>query len=287
MRSRSGSLTLIFGVVGLAMTIPRVIPPLGESLLLGVSVGLILVTPVRELVKTSAPLRAERIAPEVVLQEVVKTRRRKTAVEREAALEKFDALISRVDHVGEPDFENVSKNFDTFVDRLTAHYPVWDSEGRLRTYVLMKKISESLDLHNADAYLDMAYRTLMARGVEASELSHITLNGKVERIYRDPESEGAHRLAGTLLLMNRGADEYAQQQVVDAVHLRSGARFASLKEDFAAVAALGEHEAEAIIQLLEKEMEKAMKAKDMVAAKRAKELWMTVLVAAPARPRSH
>ncbi len=288
MRPRGWGLLTAAGAAGLVAASLNFMPPLPESLLIGSSIGMVVVGPAGRMVKEALPPRKARAepAPEAELKRLTQARTRARAEEHERILDNFDTLLSRVEAVDDPEVnKKVTENFERFVERLTRHYPEWDAEGRLRTYVLMKKIADSLNLHNADTYLDMAYRTLMARGAEASEISHITLNGKVERMYRDPENEGTRRLAGTLLLMNRGDDEYAREMVVEAVHLWSDSRFLNLRGDFATVSSLGKQEEESVLDLLEKEMEKAARVKDTGAAKRARDLWMTILVADPRLPR--
>lgn len=270
------------GAVGLALTIPNFLPPLIESIVLGSSLGLVLVGPLSGLVSAATTPGKAKPTTEARLKQLVAVRRRDRVVEHQRILDNFDSLLSRVEEIDDPVVnKKVTENFERFVDKLTKHYPQWDGEGRLRTYVLMKKIADSLDLHNADAYLRMAYGTLKSRGAEATELSHITLNGKVERIYRDPESERARHLAGTLLLMNRGDDDYAKGMVVDAIHLWSDTRFAKLKEDFAAVHALGTQVEGPILDMLEKEIVKTERAKDVKAASRARDLWVTILSSDP------
>jgi len=288
MHPRAYGLGVAFGAAGLAVTLTSVLPSLTNSLLLGSSVGLIVACAIGWFASLPITPGEPRSTPEERLMQLVRVRKKEMTVEHERILDTFDALLSRVGEIDDPMVNGqVTENFERFVDRLTAHYPEWDAEGRLRTYVLMKKIAGSLNPQNAEAYLEMAYKTLLARGTEATEISHMTLNGKVERIYRDPESEGAHRLAGTLLLMNRGDDDYAREMVVEAIHLWSDRRFAMLKADFASIPLLGTKEEESILDLLEKEMEKTKRAGDAEAARRARDLWMTIIVADPGRPPTH
>ncbi|HKT22393.1 MAG TPA: hypothetical protein VJR06_07295, partial [Nitrososphaerales archaeon] len=203
MRSRVWPIGAVVGAIGVALTVPGFLPPLGQSLLLGSSIGLLVIGPASGFVRPKSSKPPDQ-PPEVKLKALVKTRRKETEAERERTLDSFDSLLERVDGVEDPaENEALARRIDRSVDRLTSIYPEWNAEGRLRTYVLMKKIGDSLSLKNADAYLDMAYRTLVARGAEATEISHETLNGKVERIYLDPRSEWARHVAGTLILMNR------------------------------------------------------------------------------------
>lgn len=279
MRSRKENLALVAGILGLAVTIPNVLPPMLESLVLGTSVGMVVAGPIGELVNAATKPSERPQTQEVRLKRAVKERRMKVEQEFETALRRFDSLISR-DLVDPGSRSEVSQNFKSSVDTLTSHYPVWDPEGRLRTYVLLKKIADSMDHRNVDEYLDLAYATLVARGDEAAQLSHLTLNGKVERIYREPWSESAHRLAGTLLLMNRGEELYAESMVVDALHLWSDARFSRLEADFAAVPILGPEKVDSIIDLLDREAGKARRFKDEAALRRAQRLKATILSAA-------
>ena len=230
MRSRVWGLGIVAGTAGLAVTITSLLPPLARSLILGSSLGLILVGPMRRLVTLSPKAPEGFSTPEERLMQLVSVRKKKQVVEHERILDNFDSMLSKVEEIDDPSVNRrVTEDFERFVGRLTRHYPEWDSEGRLRTFVLMKKISHSLSVQNADTYLDLAYKTLVARGAEASELSHITLNGSVEKMYRDPGSEKAHHLAGTLLLMNRGDEYYAREMVVEAIHLWSDIRFEEMK----------------------------------------------------------
>ena len=274
------------GLVTAAISALNLIPPIGNSLLLGTGIGLFVAAPVSGMameaaarVKVKVP---QKLVPREKTMDLVEVRRKTVEIERKRALDTFDAVIERVSRAKDADvIRKIDAKFATLVDRLTRHYPEWDGEGRLRTYFLLKGIADSLDSENAEAFLNMAFRTLQARGNEAADLSRITLNGKVERLYRDTEGETARRLAGTLLLMNRGDEYYAQEMVVNAIHLWSDARFEKLKDDFAAVPSLGLKEEERILQLLEKEICKAGMANDTKSADRAKELLSTISKADP------
>ena len=280
MRSRVEGLALAAGASGLALTIPSFLPPLVNSLVLGLSVGMIITGPLGELVNSATTPGPKKVPPEVKAMETIQKRRSVVEMEYARALDDFDSVIARLEgsHGGEVR-DDVARSFNRSVGRLTDHYPMWNSEGRLRTYVLLKKIASSMDTSNMDEYLDLAYKTLVARGDEATQLSHITLNGSVERIYREPSSEGTHRLAGTLLLMNRGDELYAESMVVDALHLWSDARFARLEKDFATVSILGPEKVDSVVDLLDREVAKGKRAGEVTVVERAQRLKTTVLAA--------
>jgi hypothetical protein len=278
MRSRVWSIGVLAGAAGLGLSVPGFLSPIGESILLGSSIGLILAWLMLNLTLAATKKDEKPSSPEVRLRELVTVRQTASKVEHAKILDKFDGLLSRVEEMDDPEInEKVTKNFEGFLDRLTSHYPEWDAEGRLRTYVLMQKIADSLSLRNADAYLEMAYSTLRARGSEATELSHIRLNGKVERMYREPESERAHYLAGSLLLMNREDPEYAKGMVADAIHLWSDERFDSLLPDFKAVRLMSETAKREVEDMIEKEMAKARRAGNAVAIVRSREILEAII----------
>ncbi|MDG7034388.1 MAG: hypothetical protein JRN69_07825 [Nitrososphaerota archaeon] len=284
MRSRAWSLAALVGGVGIAMTVPGFLPPLGQSILLGSSIGLIVVGPVRGLAipKPSMPKQP----PEDKLRGLVKARDRERGAQREETLDSFDSLLEKVEDMDDPAVkEKLVRNFDRFVGRLTAHYPEWDAEGRLRTYVLMEKIGNSLSLQNADVYLGLAYQTLVARGAEATEISHETLNGKVRRMYLDPRSEWTRYLAGTLILMNREDEEYAKEMVADAIHLWSDERFDRSLPDFKAVRQLPDSTRREVEDMVEKEMEKARTAGDVGVILRAREIMESIILSRREQPR--
>ncbi|MDG7007204.1 MAG: hypothetical protein JRN06_03035 [Nitrososphaerota archaeon] len=278
--SREGKVALVVGSVGLVLTVVRLLPPLADSLVLGLPLGAILIGPLGRLANLATAPSTKPQPPEARLGRIVMKRRAAAEAEFATALERFDSLISRVGEVKDPGRKKeVSQSFRSEVDNLTSHSPVWDPEGKLRTHVTLQKIAESMDLQSIDEHLDLACSMLVARGDEAAQLSRITLNGKVEKIYREPWSENARRLAGTLLLMNRGDELYAESMVVDAIHLWSETRFGKLEEDFAAIPALGPKSVESILGLLDKEAGKARRAKDEDALQRALRLKARILTA--------
>ncbi|MDE1854230.1 MAG: hypothetical protein KGI38_10875 [Thaumarchaeota archaeon] len=268
---------MLAGVAGLALTIPDILPPLVQSVVLGSSIGLIVVGPVGQLAM-AATTPKKKSPPEVQLKELVEQRTKTRKLEHEKILDNFDEMLSKVEELDDPEVnQKVTLNFDRFVERLTSHYPQWDAEGRLRTYVLMQKIADSLTLRNADTYLNMAYRTLVARGSEATEISHITLNGKVERIYREPESEWARHLAGTLILMNKEDEGYAKGLVEDAIQLWSDERFERLLPDFKAIRLMSESARMEVEDMIEKEMAKARRVGNAPAILRSRKILDTII----------
>ena len=279
MQFRAWSLATIGGVIGLALTIPNVLPKLAESIILGSSLGLIVAGPTSGLVisVTAKAKPSLKLTTERRLKELVSVRRKTQKLEYEKTLDRFDQMIEGVEKLELKPGVTAPEEFGTFVTSLTRQYPEWDAEGRLRTFVLMKKLGESLSIKNADAYLGMAYRTLVARGQEATELSQITLNGKVERIYREPEGKTAQHLAGTLLLMNRGNGMYAKEIVADAIHLWSDERFTKLLPDFKALRLMSASARQEVEDMIEKEMGKARRAGDAAAVYRSKEILEAIL----------
>lgn len=276
-------MALVAGAAGIASAFSFLLPPLEGSLVLGSSIGLIMAGPVSGL-GAHSPNREKWRTPEERLNEAVAVRRRAAKIEREAALEGFDRVLVTVEKVGDPLFGGrVGREFELSMARMTEHYPEWDPEGRLRTYFLLKKIGSNLNAGNAGAYLEVAYRTLEARGKEAAQISHDTLGGRVELIYRDPESGSARHLAGTLLLMNRDDLRYIEGIVTDALHLWSDERFEGLLLDFRALIAMPEETKAEVETLLKKEMAKAARARDASAMARAREILRVVIPGAPLR----
>ena len=280
------SVLLAAGAAGLALTIPSFLPPLANSLVLGLSLGVIITGPLGRLVNSATTPPARPQTPEVRLKRIVRKRRAEVEAEFTRALDRFDSLVPRVEELPRAEVrEEFSDRFRSSLDELNRHYPKWDAEGRLRTYVILDKIAKSMDMKNADAYLNMAFDMLVSRGDEATQMSNITLRDKVEDMYLDPQSEVAHRLAGTLMLMNREDEEYTKSLVADAIHLWTDRRFTRLLEDFSAVRMLGSERVSSILELLQKEESKAARAKNDVALRRAKMLEVTIQAASPAPAR--
>ena len=281
-RSQKGVLALVIGALGFALTIPNFLPPMAESLILGLSAGTVLSSPLRDLVNSATTPPEKKELPAVKAIRNVKERRKRVEREFEITLERFDSLVARVEEVPNPEVrEELSARFQRSLDDLNRHYPKWDAEGRLRTYVVLQKIAQSMDVRNADAYLDMAYDMLVSRGDEATHMSRMTLREKVEDMYLDPQSEVAHRLAGTLMLMNREDEDYTRSMVADAIHLWTDRRFDRLVDDFAAVQVMGAKRVDSILELLDKEASKAKGANNEVAQLRAQKLKATILSASP------
>lgn len=280
MSSRVWVGVVLAGVLGIVLTFSTLLPPLGGSLLLGSSIGLIIIGPIGGVAtfpgtpKPSIPLPGA----EDRLKSLVDLRERRTKAERESALDNFDRMLERMERSeGHRVVLRVSPHFGRFLDSMTAHYPQWDSEGRIRTYVLMKKVSENITPGNADSCLDLIYSTLVARGAEATEMSRLTLIGKVEEMYRDPTNQWPHHIAGTLLLMNRDDGGYAKGLVVDAIHLWSSERFDRLLPDFRVIGIMPKSARDGVEDLVQKEIGKASRAHDVPAEARAKEILETFI----------
>lgn len=277
MRSHLRLVAMLVGLSGAAASLAFVFSPLVQSLMLGSSIGLIVASPVERLASGSSPAGSPEAEPleEARVMKIVEERRDAARKERTMALAGFDRFLEGMGKRGGAEGAGSEGVFGRSVDSLTQYYPEWDAEGRLRTFVLMEKVAKSLRSRDGEGNLDLAYRMLISRGDEATQLSHISLNGSVEKIYRDPRSDSA-RLAGTLLLMNREDEVYAKSLVIDAIHLWSDSRFDRLRRDFEAVRALGEEQKSEVLGLLEREMEKAEHAKDGLTARRAKQLWQVI-----------
>lgn len=277
MRSRVWMGGTVAGIVGIALALFSLLPPLGESILLGSSIGLIVVGPIGGLAMQARTVTVQPSRDEK-LRELVAARERKEKAEHEEVLLSFDRLLARVEKIDNPEVnDRVARNFDKFMRRLTSHYPEWDSEGRLRTYVLMNKVARRLNRQNAEAYLNMVYTTLVARGSEATAMSNISLNGKVERMYRDPGEREAHHLAGTLLLMNRADEVYAKGLVADAMHLWSEERFDRFLPDFMAVKELSEKARREVEGMIAKDMAKARAVGDVSVVMRGREIMRAII----------
>jgi len=282
------------GALGVAASSFNLLPPLSNGLLLGSSVGLVIASAVGPRITASQEqVRSSqyRLPYEVTLPYEVEFEGRVAAIrkateaaaeagtsERREVLQTFDRLVRQLEEVNDPVLTHVVvKNFWRHVERFTVHFPEWHNEGRVRTFFLMKKIGKVLDLRNADRYLGMALGLLRSRNNEARAMSSITINGRVEKMYHNPLSERARYLAGTLLLMNKGEEDYAKSMVVDAVHLWSDTRFSNLKEDFNMVSMLGLQEKKSLLDLLEREIRKSKLARDEKASLRAEEMYNTIL----------
>ena len=288
MRYRPWGLGVAAGVTGLGVAVTRFIPAIIGSIVVGGTIGLWLTWGVRRRVAavpaglpTGSPLKRKPA-------ETPQARQRRRAAERDKVLDGFDRLLARIVKVEDPAAsKEVAEQFQDLVDRLTTYCPEWDAAGRLRTFVLMKKIADSLGIRSAYPYLEIAYKLLLIRGAEATEMSRLTLSPKLEGRYRDPWNEGAPRLAGTLMLMNKDEGGYANEMIVEAIHLWSDERFARMKEELATVSVLGTEQERSALDLLEKEIAKSTQANDTVVAKRAKEIWVAIQTTDPRPPTVH
>ena len=270
------------GASGLGAVLAHFMPPIFGSVTVGGIVGLWLSwgvkrrgLPVAQAIQAELPLVVDPA-------ETPEGRSRRRAAERDRMLDGFDSLLARVVKVADPAASReVAVKFEDLVDLMTVYCPEWDAAGRLRTFVLMKKIADSLNLRGTDHYLEIAYRLLLTRGAEATEMSRLTLGDKLEEMYRDPWNLGAPRMAGTLMLMNKEEDEYAKELIVEAIHLWSDERFQRMKEELATVSILGREQERSALDLLEKEISKSRLANDPVVAKRAKEIWVAIQTTDP------
>jgi hypothetical protein len=283
---------MVTGSLGVAASSLNLLPPLSNGLLLGSSIGLVIasaigprIVTIREQVRNSKnrlsytfPYEAEFEDRVAAIGRATKAANKADTAKQKEVTKTFDRLVQQLEDIDDPVVTGiVVKNFWRHVERFTAIYPEWHPEGRVRTFFLMKKIGKVLDLYNADRYLGMALGLLRARRDEARVMSRTTINGRVEKLYFDPLSEGTRYLAGTLLLMNRGEVDFAKGIVADAIHLWSDMRFDNLKEDFALVSMLEREERKSLVDLLEREIVKSNLARDTKAALRAKEMYSTIL----------
>lgn len=126
MRSRIWSLVMIAGIIGLALTLTNYFTPLGQSILLGASIGLILVGPVGELTIAASKLGRPRTAPVPRLSNVAEGGKGKSGAEDQRMHGRIDGLISRMNATGNTRTpERVGRGFGGAVDRLARGDAVW------------------------------------------------------------------------------------------------------------------------------------------------------------------
>lgn len=284
MRQQTRVIALISGMVGLAAYVANALPPLPNSLLVGSSAGLILASVFSEKLGLEfslhsraaiAPTTLSQTPPEQwsrVIPKMVTERRIQREKAIEVSLDKFDDLIGRFDASHAMTVDRSPKKVEEAMKSMNDEFPEWEGEGRLRTYVLLKKIADSLGKKNAEAYMEMALGILKLRPNEGAEYSKELLAEKVEKFYLNPENDKAKFVVGTLILMKKGDDEFVKSMVSDAIHLWSEYRFKNLVSDFNVVRLIPYKERLEILDMIEGEIAKARKAGDVGAVLRARQI---------------
>jgi hypothetical protein len=271
---RSRAAAVAAGITGIASFASGMLPPLPASLLLGSSLGVLLASALGTKIGGAALKKAtvrpvERKMPVVDLSGSLEPtpEMTKTLAAFDSA---FNLLNLRRDR--RETRKAVLKRFEEAMLELCREFPEWEGEGRLRTYLLLKSVAESLDPGHAEEYLGIAMRTLLLRNGEATEYSKKLLAEKLERMYLDPEYEDMKHLAGTLILMNKDDGNYVKSVVLDALHLWSAQKFDSLRQELKVVMAIGRRQLQSLREMLIREEEKAGRAGDEEVASRAREM---------------
>jgi hypothetical protein len=273
-KSRSRVAAAAAGMAGMASFASGLLPPLPASLVLGSSLGIVLATAVGARIGRAAR-RVASVRPRVRPMPVVEL---SSSLEPTAEMTKTLATFDRaftllsVPNERRETRKAVLKRFEEAMLDLCREFPEWEGEGRLRTYLLLKSVAESLDPDHAEDYLGIAMRTLLLRNGEATEYSKKLLAEKLERMYLDPEYEDMKHLAGTLILMNKDDGNYVKSVVLDALHLWSAQKFDSLRQELKVVMAIGRRQLQSLREMLIREEEKAGRAGDEEVASRAREM---------------
>lgn len=184
-------------------------------------------------------------------------------------LDEFDRALSSMRR-GAAAPGQVVESMDKAITKLYAEYPEWEGEGRLRTYTVLKRISDLLDNDNAEPLMGMAFRMLKTRNDEAREYTRTLLNQRVEKMYHDPHFENSKYVAGTLIMMNRKEKEYIEQIVTDAIHLWSQPRFEALKPELSILRMLELEDRNSIAEMVMKEIVKGKMVKDVQVVSRGR-----------------
>jgi hypothetical protein len=289
MEKLTRAVALASGLIGVGAYLTGVLPALPNSILVGSSAGLVLAGLFIEKLPlpSGAAGRAHQVRepePEsvrwarTVPTMVEKSMRRRRQV-AEAALARFDEVIARFDGGHS---EKASELVTDAVSQMNTQYNEYEGEGRIRIYVLLQQMAETLSPKNAEAYMETAMKILKLRPNEGAEYSRELLGEKVQRMYFDPRNDQSKFIVGTLMLMNRGDGDYIKNIVADAIHLWSDYRFDNLLADFSVVALLPSEQRLEILDMAEKEIRKARKAGDVSAVLRAREIMDLVISQRPA-----
>jgi hypothetical protein len=256
------------GALGIAVSVTGIMTGLPSSLLMGVSAGVIISTlTVDRAMKAFRPGMPE--VPYATKQQQVKLDHKGEEPKDSETLKEFDqALASMRRKSGSS--QQVVDTMDKAMSKLYAEYPEWDGEGRLRTYTVLKRVSDLLDHDNASQFMAMTFRMLQSRNDEAADYTRTLLNGKVEKMYEDPQYQNMKYLAGTLIAVNRRQKEFVENIITDAIHLWSEPRFEALKPELKMLRTLEQEDKNSIRELVKKEMAKAQRANDPQVAARAR-----------------
>ena len=267
-RAQKEIIAVGISLAGLAISLVGPLKGLPASLLMGFSVGAILSTlAIESALKAYRPALAE--VPFATQQQLPTVQQWEPRQKDHKTLDEFDKALSTMKKKNGSSPQMV-ETMDKAMAKLYAEYPEWEGEGRLRTYTVLKKISDLLDRDNVDSYMGMTFRMLQERNGEAAEYTRTLLNGRVEKMYRDPEFEGSKYLAGTLIMMNRTQKEYIEEIIGDALHLWSEPRFQALKPELSILSMLKQEDRDSVGEMLMKEITKAKMVNDRKVVSRAR-----------------
>lgn len=269
-RVRKEIIALMLGAAGLVVSLLWPVKGLPPILMTGFSSGVILSTIGFETaVRKLNPSSQDAPFPATQQMQAPMPHIREPKPRNSETLDEFDRALSSMKK-GTGSYKQVVETMDRAITKLNAEYPEWEGEGRLRTYSVLKRISNLLDHENVDAFMGMTFKMLETRNDEAAEYTRTLLNGRVEKMYRDPEYESSKYVAGTLIMMNRKQKEYVEQIVTDAIHLWSQPRFEALKPELRILRMLKQEDRNSIAEMVMKEIVKAKLVKDKQVASRAR-----------------
>jgi len=267
-RAKKEIIAIAAGAAGLAISLMGVVRGLPSSLLMGFSAG-VMVSAIGFDVASRAFTPALQEVPLTRETPPPKPKIWQAKPKDSETLDEFDRALSTMRKKSGA-HQKVGETMDRAMTKLYAEYPEWEGEGRLRTYTVLKKISALLDRDNVDTYMGLTFKMLQSRNGEAAEYTRTLLNGRVEKMYHDPEYEGSRYLAGTLIMMNRTQKEYVEEIINDAIHLWSEQRFQALKPELGILSMLEQEDRNSVGEMLMKEITKAKMVKDKRVASRAR-----------------
>jgi hypothetical protein len=279
-------LVQVSGLAGVAFSATDLIPKLATSLVFGFSTGVTL-SGVLAFYVMASPKNKSQPAESVPKALPVFEMNEVNVPRGEAAdtLDRFDNALSLLRGTSDgPSAALAASRMDKAVSNLSSNFPEWSPEGRLRTYMMLKKIADSINPANADSYLKVVVKALQLRNDEATEFAHMLLERKLERMYSDPDYHRLGNLTSSLILINKDETVRVKEIVLDAIHMWDSHKFDSMKPSLRLVGSMERSERLAIRKMVKREASKASLANDEQVEARSKEMLRVLRAPGPRSP---
>ena len=256
----------VVALVGIFLYYQHAIQPPYDTVLLGVSAGLLAAA---ALTRTK---KEERRTVEDLVLNTLTISSPPLDVSEGQAVRNFDAAFPAVERELDSDRKAIAlRRLAPALYELTQHMPKWSGEARLRAFYLIKNLAPDL-IRPGDATTYVATLILILRhgGEESVEMVKPFFLDKILAMSADERYAKTKFLAASLLLLHSFEPDFSKTLADGALHLWSEDRFQTLRSDFGILSTKPPRET--VTLYLADEALRARKAGEHRVARRSEEL---------------